>query len=73
MGDLDLPPTLRVHPVTLNMIRIVDRADEIRLDVSDEGDGFGIQIVVYTAAGNPRSPKRVIRVDPAGAVTVVPT
>lgn len=51
MPGLDLTPTLRVHPVALNVARLVNKEGTIRLDVFNEEDEGDLQIVVYTAAG----------------------
>ena len=62
---LDLTPTLRVHPVALNVARLVNKEGTIRLDVFNEEDEGDLQIVVYTAAG-----QRIVRVTPAGTIAV---
>lgn len=64
MPGLDLTPTLRVHPVALNVARLVNK-EGIRLDVFNEEDEGDLQIVVYTAAR-----ERIIRVTPAGTIAV---
>jgi len=64
MPGLDLTPTLRVHPVALNVSRLVNK-EGIRLDVFNEEDEGDLQIVVYTAAG-----QRIVRVTPAGTIAV---
>ena len=38
MPGLDLTPTLRVHPVALNVARLVNKEGTIRLDVFNEED-----------------------------------
>lgn len=65
MPGLDLLPTLRVHPVALNVARLVNKEGTIRLDVFNEEDEGDLQIVVYTAAG-----QRIVRVTPAGTIAV---
>lgn len=65
MPSLDLTPTLRVHPVALNVARLVNKEGTIRLDVFNEEDEGDLQIVVYTAAG-----QRIVRVTPAGTIAV---
>jgi len=67
MPGLDLLPTLRVHPVALNVARLVNKEGTIRLDVFNEEDEGDLQIVVYTAAG-----QRIVRVTPAGTIAVRP-
>jgi hypothetical protein len=67
MPGLDLTPTLRVHPVALNVARLVNKEGTIRLDVFNEEDEGDLQIVVYTAAG-----QRIVRVTPAGTIAVRP-
>ena len=67
MPGLDLTPTLRVNLVALNVARLVNKEETIRLDVfNEEGEG-DLQIVVYTAAG-----QRIVRVTPAGTIAVRP-
>ena len=66
MPGLDLTPTLRVHPVALNVARLVNKEGTIRLDVFNEEDEGDLQIVVYTAAG-----QRIVRVTPAGTIAVL--
>jgi len=65
MPGLDLTPTLRVHPVALNEVRIVNKEGTIRLDVYNDEDGGDLQIVVSTAAR-----ERIVRVTPAGTIAV---
>lgn len=65
MPGLDLTPTPRVHLVALNVARLVNKEETIRLDVFNEEDEGDLQIVVYTAAG-----QRIVRVTPAGTIAV---
>ncbi len=67
MPGLDLTPTIRIHPVALNVARIVNKEGTIRMDIFNDEDEGDFQIVVYTVAR-----ERIIRVTPDGTIAVRP-